>query len=208
MGDCFGNSEDIRHIVNVTILARTPKFTHGWAGRLASNWNFSTIYTFRTGFPITPMLNSSADNALNGFAASGNNPVPQRPNQVQPNVYATNKGQSCSPAPCISYLNPNAVATPALGTYGNMGISDMRAPGFWEWDQAITREFPLREAMRFEFRAEAFNVTNSLRLGAPNTTLSGTYGQVTGDQATTGAGTGISGGTGGRIIQFAMKFVF
>ena len=64
-----------------------------------------------------------------------------------------------------------------------MGVSALRAPGFWEWDQAITREFPLREKMRLEFRAEAFNVTNSVRLGAPNTTVSGTYGQITSDQA-------------------------
>ena len=105
-------------------------------------------------------------------------------------------------------MNPNAVATPAIGTYGNMGVSALRAPGFWEWDQAITREFPLREMMRLEFRAEAFNLTNSVRPGAPNTTLSGTYGQITGDQPTTGGGTGISAGSGARILQFAMKFVF
>jgi hypothetical protein len=208
MGDCTGNSEDIRHIVNVTLVARTPHFDRPWIRRLATGWNFSTIYTFRTGMPITAQLNASADNALNGFASSGNNPVPQRPNQILPDAYATNEGQSCSPAPCISYLNPNAVATPAIGTYGNMGTSAIRAPGFWEWDQAIVREFPVREKMRLEFRAEAFNVTNSVRLGAPNTTLSGTYGQITSDQPTTGASTGISGGSGARILQFATKFVF
>ncbi len=208
MGDCTGNSEDIRHIVNVTLVARTPRFKGAWMRRLASGWNSSTIYRFRTGMPITAALNASDDNALNGFAPAGNNPVPQRPNQILPDAYATNQGQSCSPAPCINYLNPNAVATPALGTYGNMGVSSLRAPGFWEWDQAITREFPLRETMRLELRAEAFNVTNSMRLGVPNTTVSGTYGQITGDQATTGAGTGISGGSGARILQFAMKLVF
>ena len=168
----------------------------------------STIYIWRTGPPITPQLNASADNALNGFAASGNNPVPQQPNQVLPDVYATNKGASCSPAPCISYLNPSAVAVPALGTYGNMGMSAARAAGFWEWDQAITRQFSIREKMRMELRAEAFNLTNSLRLGAPNATVSGTYGQVTSDQATTGAGTGLTAGTGARIVQFAVKFLF
>jgi hypothetical protein len=208
MGDCTGNSVDVRHIVNVTLIARTPRFDRAWIRRLATGWNFSTIYTFRTGIPITAQLNSSADNALNGFVSSGNNPVPQRPNQILPDAYATNQGQSCSPAPCVSYLNPNAVATPPIGTYGNMGISSLRAPGFWEWDQAVTREFPLREKMRLEFRAEAFNVTNAVRLGAPNTTLSGTYGQITSDQPTTGAGTGISGGSGARIFQFAMKLVF
>lgn len=207
MGDCYGNSIDIRHVVNLTMTARTPRFEHGWK-RLASNWVFSTIYTFRTGPPLTAALNQSADNALNGFVSAGNDPVPQRPNQILPDVYATNEGQSCSPAPCVNYLNPNAVATPAIGTYGNMGVGNFRAPGFWEWDQAIVRQFPLREMMRLEFRAEAFNLTNSVRLGAPNTTLSGTYGQITSDQATTGAGTGISGGSGARIMQFALKLVF
>ena len=166
------------------------------------------IYTWRMGPPLTPQLNASTDNALNGFAPSGANPVPQRPNQLLPDVYATNQGSSCSPAPCVSYLNPAAVATPAVGTYGNIGTSAARSRGFWEWDQAITRQFPIRESVRMEFRAEAFNVTNSVRLGAPNAVLSGTYGQITSDQATTGAGTGVSPGTGARIVQFALKFLF
>lgn len=208
MGDCNGNSADIRHILNLTVQARTPRFDGLWARRLASNWNFSTIYTVRSGLPVTAQLNASADNALNGFTSAGNNPVPQRPDQILPDVYATNKGQSCAPAPCVSYLNPTAVAVPAIGTYGNMGIGTLRGPGFWEWDQAVTREFPLRELVRMEFRAEGFNLTNSVRLGLPASTVSGTYGQITGDQPTTGAGTGVSTGTGGRIVQFALKLVF
>ncbi len=208
MGDCTGNSLDIRHIVNLTLVATTPKFSGAWARHLGTGWNVSTIFSWRTGPPFTPQLNASTDNALNGFAPSGANPVPQRPNQLLPSIYAGNKGQSCAPAPCVSYLNPAAVGVPAIGTYGNIGTSAGRAPGFWEWDQAITRQFPIREAMRVEFRAEAFNLTNSVRLGAPNATLSGTYGQITTDQPTTGAGTGVSAGTGGRIIQFAVKFLF
>lgn len=208
MGDCFGNSVDVRHVVNATMVATTPKFSSRLARALGSDWTFSTIYTRRTGLPVTLQLNSTADIAMNGFAPSGTNPVPQRPNQVLADVYATNKGASCAPAPCVSYLNPAAVATPALGTYGNMGISTARAPGFWEWDQAVLRQFPLREALRLEFRAEAFNVTNSVRFAAPNPVLSGTYGQITGSQPTTGGGSGIAAGTGGRIVQFALKLLF
>ena len=208
MGDCFGNSLDIRHVVNLTVVARTPKFSNTWARRLGSDWAFATIYTARTGPPVTPQLNSSGDNALNGFASAGTSPVPQRPNQVLADLYAPNKGASCSPAPCVSYLNPAAVVTPAVGTYGNMGVATARAPGFWEWDQAITRQFHAGEATRIEFRAEGFNLTNSVRFGPPNSILSGTYGQITSAQSTTGAGTGITGGTGGRIIQFAVKVLF
>jgi hypothetical protein len=151
------------------------------------------------------------DNALNGFNPSGANPVPQRANQLLPNAYATNQGQSCSPAPCVGYLNAAAVAVPTPGTYGNMGVGDLRGPGFWEWDQALVRQFPIHEAVHLEFRAEAFNLTNSVRLGVPNTTLGGTYGRITSDQATTGSGLGgggITAGTGARVVQFAVKFVF
>jgi hypothetical protein len=208
MGDCTGNSLDIRHVVNTTMVLSTPKFSGTWARRLGTGWNLSTIYTFRTGIPVTPILNASTDNALNGFAPSGANPIPQRPNQALPNLYATNQGASCSPAPCVSYLNPAAIAAPALGTYGNLGMSTLRAANFWEWDQAITRQFPLTEKAKAEFRAEGFNLTNSVRLGVPNSTLSGTYGQVTSSQPTTGAGTGLTAGTGGRIVQFALKLLF
>lgn len=208
MGDCTGNALDIRHVVNLTGVVNTPKFSGAWARRLGSGWNISTIYSWRSGPPVTPQLNASTDNALNGFAPSGANPIPQRPNQLLPSLYAGNQGQSCSPAPCVSYLNPAAVGVPTLGTYGSLGVSSIRAPGFWEWDQAITRQFPIRETVRMEFRAEAFNLTNSVRLGAPNATISGTYGQITSDQPTTGAGTGVSPGTGGRIVQFALKFLF
>ena len=208
MGDCTGNSEDIRHIVNVTLVARTPRFDRDMASPFSYRMEPVHDLYIPNGHAVTAALNASSDNALNGFVSAGNDPVlsgrtryclmPMRP---------TGDSLIRRP-PCVSYLNPGAVATPTVGTYGNMGVSSLRAPGFWEWDQAITREFPIREMMRLEFRAEAFNVTNSVRLGAPNSTLSGTYGQITNDQATTGAGTGISGGSGARIFQFAIKFVF
>jgi hypothetical protein len=115
-------------------------------------------------------------------------------------------GQSRPLAPCVSYLNPNAVVTPRLGTHGNMGISTARAPGFWEWDQAITHQFPIREAMRIELRAEGFNLTNSVRLGAPKRDAERHLrpDEHTTDQPTTGAGTGVSPGSGGRILQFTL----
>ena len=158
----------------------------------------------RTGVPFDAELGT--DNALNGFNPSGNNPVPQRPNQVLQNVYASNKGQSCSPAPCVSYLNPAAFGVPPAGTYGDMGIGDLRAPGFWEWDQTISRAFAITEHTHLEFRTEAFNVTNSVRLGIPVQTLGGTFGTIVSDQSTTGSASPT--GDGGRVIQFAMKYVF
>jgi hypothetical protein len=136
-----------------------------------------------------------------------NNPVPQRPNQLLSDVYATNQGQSCSPAPCVSHLNPAAFGVPTAGTYGNMGIGDLRTPRFWEWDQTISRSFPVTERTHLEFRVEAFNVTNSVRLDPiPNNVLGGTFGTITTDYSTTGSSSPT--GSGGRIVQLAMKYVF
>jgi hypothetical protein len=204
MGDCTAGSLDIRHIVNVTLVVNTPTFAGKWARRLGTGWTLSTIYTVRTGIPYQAVLGT--DNALNGFNPAGANPVPQRPNQVLANTAAANQGQSCSPAPCVSYLNPAAFSVPTAGTYGNMGIGDLRAPGFWEWDQTISRQFPIRERQHLEFRVEGFNITNSVRLGTPNNTLGGTFGTITTDQSTTGSSSPT--GDGGRIVQLAMKYVF
>jgi hypothetical protein len=96
----------------------------------------------------------------------------------------------------VSWFNPAAFALPAAGTYGNMGVGSLRGPGYWDWSQSISRRFPVAESHQIEFRAEAFNVTNSVWLGNPDTTLSsGTFGKI------------ISS-TGPRIMQFALKYIF
>jgi hypothetical protein len=205
MGNCTVGSLDIRHIVNVTLVVNTPTFSGTWARRLGTGWTLSTIVTYRSGVPFEAELGT--DNALNGFNPAGNNPVPQRPNQLLSDVYATNQGQSCSPAPCVSYLNPAAFGVPTAGTYGNMSIGSLRAPAFWEWDQTVSRAFPITERTHLEFRVEAFNLTNSVRLDpVPNNVLGGTFGTITTDYSTTGSSSPT--GSGGRIVQLAMKYVF
>ena len=202
MGDCTSNAAlsalDVRHIANVTLVATTPAYSGGsWFGRLASTWTFSTIFQTRSGAPFIP--NVGGDLAYNGVAFTGGSalPIPQRPNQVLDDVASPTRGQGCLPAPCVSWFNPNAVATPAPGTYGNMGVGSLRGPGFWDWSQTISRKFQVAEGQQVEFRAEAFNVTNSLRLGNPNVTVSGgQFGRIT------------SSNGGPRIMQFALKYIF
>jgi hypothetical protein len=206
-GDCSGaSSADIRQIGNLTLVATTPRLSSSTLGsRLVSGWTFSTIYTRRSGMPLTPSVGS--DIAMNGlYTAAGNYPMPQRPNQVLLDTTSPLRGQSCSPAPCVNYFNPAAFALPALGTYGNMGVGSLRGPGFWEWDQTVSRQFRITESQRIEVRAEAFNVTNSVRFAAPSTlnASSGSFGRITSSQPTTGGGLG----NGGRIMQFALKYVF
>ena len=103
-------------------------------------------------------------------------------------------------------------AAPAAGAYGTMSVASLRAPDFWDWDQTISRRFRITETQRLEFRAEASNLTLSVRLYRPtnrgnNLQLGNNqFGQMTTDTSITGS---ISPtGSGGRIVQLALKYVF
>ncbi len=113
----------------------------------------------------------------------------ERPNQVLANPFASG----------LQYLTPAAFATPALGTSGNTGIYSLAGPGFCEIDLALVREIAIRERQKLEFRAEAFNLTNSMRpnvAGTSFTTLnSGSFGSIQNSFDL-------------RIMQVALKYVF
>ena len=98
--------------------------------------------------------------------------------------------------PDTQYLNPAAFAQPALGTLGNMGRNILKLPTTWQFDLALSRVFRFRETQSLEFRAEAYNVTNSFRPGVINTNLSSAqFGQIR---------TALDP----RIMQFALKYIF
>jgi hypothetical protein len=201
MGDCTSNAGftalDVRHLANVTLVATTPKYSGSLLRSLASTWTFSTIFQARSGQPF--IGNVGGDQAYNGMAYTGGSalPIPQRPNQLLADVASPTRGQGCLPSPCVSWFNANAVAMPAPGTYGNMGVGTLRGAGFWDWSQTVSRRFQVAEGQQVEFRAEAFNVTNSVRLGNPIVNLSGgQFGKITTSNA------------GPRIMQFALKYVF
>ena len=119
-------------------------------------------------------------------ALSGNSN--QRVNQILPNPYGDKSNKN--------YLNPAAFQLPALGTHGNVGAGSVAGPGTWQFDLALSRTFQIRETQKVEFRAEAFNVTNSFLMNNPTTNFnSGNFGQVTSARDP-------------RIMQFALKYVF
>lgn len=104
-------------------------------------------------------------------------------------------------------MNPKAFASPQLGSLSPMGRMNIPGPGFWQFDTAVSREFRIRERGALEFRAEAFNVTNSMRPGvAPPSLQAGASGlNLTFGTPTFGA---VTSALDPRIIQLAMKFSF
>ena len=127
-------------------------------------------------------ISSGLDRALNGEVG------PQRARQVLVNPFADRNS--------LTYLNINSFEQPALGTIGNMRPANVLGPSTFTLDLALARNFQFKESQRFEFRAEAFNVTNSLRRMDPTSSLnSNTFGQV-------------RSAFDPRIMQFALKYIF
>jgi hypothetical protein len=178
-GNCSTAGTDRRHVVNLSGVAETPRFSNSTLRAVASNWRFSPILKILSGDSMN--ITTTLDRALNGI---GN----QRVNQILGDPYGDKSVKN--------YLNPAAFALPAMGSLGNVGAGAIRGPGSWQFDAAVSRSFQVRETQRVEFRAEAFNVTNAVRMNDPNTVQnSNIFGQVISAQDP-------------RIMQFAVKYLF
>jgi len=210
VGNC---AQDRRQIANITLVAVTPQFSNRATRWAASGWTLASSVVARSGAPFNIVTGTSPDPAT-GFG--GNAPGTQRPNLILTNTASPTQGQACANlSPCVSWLNPAAFAAPALGTMGNLGYDALTGPGFWEWDEAVSRDFRIHEGHTLQIRVEAYNLTNHVNYYMNGTTVgsASTFGNVTAD-ASPSSGTG-AGGTSGsstnapaRVMQFALKYVF
>jgi len=104
---------------------------------------------------------------------------------------------------------------------GNVSRNFLRGFGATQVDLAVHRDFPLRELMKLQIRAEMFNVLNHPNFGPPNGQFGvggfGVSGQMLGQSLNGGSlGSNLGGGAfdplyqigGPRSIQFALKLFF
>jgi hypothetical protein len=186
-GNC---ATDQRQVVNLSLVAKTPRFSGRALRIIGSNWQIAPILKLRSGQFFT--VTTGVDNALNGAAN-------QRPNQLLASPYVSSKSVN-------GWLNPAAFAAPASGTYGNLHALNLLGPGVFQFDLALSRTFPVGEGKALQLRAETFNLPNHLNASNPIATLNstGSFGKVQSDISGT---SGLSAGDP-RIMQFALKFVF
>ena len=175
-------------------------------------WRLGGILSLRAGTPFTARVSVRTPRYL--FSATqpdllpgrSNNPTAGRtegcldPRTGQPIVEA---GYRLG-GPDL-YFDPCSFAVPVPGTIGTVGRNTLIAPGVFNVDVSLQREFALDSKRRFQFRAEFFNVPNRANFGRA---LNGVF---------TGAFPGRPNPTAGRInstvttsrqIQFALRFSF
>jgi hypothetical protein len=100
------------------------------------------------------------------------------------------------------------------GFYGNAGRNVLTGPGFFNADLSLSRDFPVRDQQKLEFRADFFNLFNRPNFATPST--------PTGAQVSAGAlvfpdASGVPAGNAGQIfrtvndsrqIQFSLRYSF
>jgi hypothetical protein len=167
----------------------------------------NTIITLQSGRPV-PVVNSDDTSGaeFDQFPSPSN--FHQRPDLV-PGQAIVNSNWASGPD-TIGYLNGNAFADPALGTFGSLGRNAIYGPHFRNMDFAVTKFTPITDRVGLQLRVEFFNIFNHPNFALPNFFVSpGTPNQglitQTPDQAQTNPGLG---GGGPRVIQVGAKFLF
>jgi len=216
-----GNSDfDIRQQLSSAFSYDLPDaFQSSLARAVLAHWGLDDRFTVRSGFPVTLNGNLVFDPLTGQGFNSGLNLVSGQPTYVYGSecalVYNDGlpNGTSC---PGGRAVNPNAFTLPTGNNAGDAPRNFVRGFGVWQMDVAIRREFPVREKLRLQFRAEAFNLFNHPNFGSINATYCSpsagpgcTFGQATATLANSLFGLSSLYQMGGaRSMQFALKLLF
>src|SRR5262249_10819173 len=149
---------------------------------LLGGWRLSGIFQAHTGFPLT-VTDGSAP-SLQGVRGN------ERPNCIG------------NPEPAdqsiTHWLDINAFQHAPRGTWGNCPVGVARAPGYRNTDAVLAKRFNAGGSRAFEFRAEAFNVTNTPSFGPPARDINApnTFGTITSTVSSS------------RTVELVLKFLF
>ena len=152
----------IPHVFSGSFIWEIPA-GRSWALR---GWQLSAIVRLQSGSPLAV---TQATN-LNAFAGFG----VQRPNRV------TDPALPSEQRTTSRWFNTAAFTQAPQFTIGNSSRNPVVGPGYRTLDIMLGKVFPIRDQVRAEFRAEAFNVTNTPPLTAPNSSFgTAAFGTIT-----------------------------
>jgi hypothetical protein len=155
---------DLPHNLQIGWIAELPfgaskRWVREGVGRLLlGGWQINGILSRYSG---TPFHVTAAATSLN---APGNT---QTADQVKPEVDILGGTGRNDP-----YFDPLAFRPVTGVRYGNSGLYNLRGPGVVNLDLGLFREFKATERMAVQFRAEAFNATNTPHFNNPGTNVS------------------------------------
>jgi hypothetical protein len=147
---------------------------------LIGGWAAAGIVTLSSGLRVNLTVNGNP----------ANTGTPNRPNVVG------DWRLSADERSLDRWFNTQAFAINPAFTFGNAGRNIVDGPGLVNFDLAAYKSFRFTEDIRLQFRAEAFNATNTPYFGSPNTVVG------------TPALGQISSAGRPRNLQFGLKLIF
>jgi hypothetical protein len=188
----YGNADfDVRHRLVASATYVLPFKSSGYRRHVVSGWQLNGILSLYTGLPFSVQ---SAANSLNiasssraSYSGSGDGSLPESARTLQ------------------SWFNTADFSAPEGLEFGNVGRNTLVGPGTKQLDFSVFKNFAFQEgsARSLQFRAEAFNLTNTPQFDNPVATI-----------GAPGAGAIISAGSPNtfqrvsREVQLALKLYF
>ncbi|MBO0722455.1 MAG: adenylyl cyclase, partial [Blastocatellia bacterium] len=183
-------SFDSRQILTINYIYELPFFRkqEGIAGHALGGWELSGITSYGSGNPLTVSTGNVDPAGLGFLGASVSGPRPDMisdPNANAPHTFA-------------QWFNTSAFVNVPAGVYrpGDAGRGVVLGPGYGRWDVALERNIKVHEDIKFQFRAEMFNMFNHTNpLGVDTSLLDGNYGKITSTRDP-------------RLVQLGLKLYF
>jgi hypothetical protein len=135
---------------------------NGATNTILGNWQVDLIERATSGFPLFVVDSSNPS----GVFFSYNGLTVERPNEVgDPNRPGPVAANPTCPAPAqihthAAWFNPCAFESAPSGELGTAPRAPVYGPRFVNTDFSVIKDFPLRERIGLQFRAEFFNLFN------------------------------------------------
>jgi hypothetical protein len=187
---------DFKHVFNWAGVYELP-FGRGkkWANdgvpaALLGGWQINNLARLSTGRPSTP---TAPDTTLDAPGSSQFADCIAAPRTI---------GDANMWWDPSTFADPNVVS-PNTPRFGTCGAGVLRGPGLVNFDLGVFRKFQVSERMDIQFRAEAFNISNTPHFNNPTSSItSGNFGVVTGLQNTGREG------IDQRVFRFGLRLGF
>ena len=182
----YGNSNwDIRHRMVSSFVYSLPALqkSHAAIKAVLGGWQANGIVTFQSGIPFNVSIATDRANT----SSQGT----QRPDVI-------GIAQStCGSGNLVGCIDSSAFTMPALYTYGNAGRNLLKGPSLFANDFSLFKNFPMKERLSLQFRAEFFNLFNSPQFSNPASVF-----------GTAAFGSISTTSIDNRIMQFGLKLAF
>ncbi len=169
---------------------------NGLVNEIVGGWQVNPVVNYSSGLPFTLSYNSCSS-SVGGSA----------PCYLNGDTKAFHSHLTGRPGNNLSFYDPIQLGTfftaPGLDQIGNVGRNSVFGPHFFNTDITVQKNFPIRESIVAQFRADGFNAFNHINYGLPGGNVNGSS-----SAGAISSGPGINGYTNPRQLQFSARIQF